>query len=100
MSWKKETVGDIVRSMRESCPRKFCSSKSCRIEIEQPVREFASRIESAWLREKEELCECLKDALEHVEIRMNNECDDKEVVDACVKTIVRCRLVLNKEVAK
>lgn len=38
--------------------------------------------------------DALKDALEHVEIRKNNEYDDSEVVAACDSTIAKCNNAL------
>ncbi len=38
--------------------------------------------------------DALKDALEHVEIRKNNEYDDSEVIAACDSTIAKCNNAL------
>lgn len=55
MATDNETVDEIVKDMRSQFPPKYCSSKSCRIEVDQPVRKFATRIESAHKREVAEL---------------------------------------------
>lgn len=55
MTTDNETIEEIVKEMRSQFPPKYCSSKSCRVEIDQPVRTFADRIEAAYMREKAEL---------------------------------------------
>lgn len=58
MASENETVAEIVKEMRDEFPPKYCSSKHCHVEVHQPVRSFADRIEAAWQRERKPRRNC------------------------------------------
>lgn len=51
MESKNETVAEIVKEIRDKFPPKYCSSKHCRVEVHQPILDFAYRVEVAHGRE-------------------------------------------------
>lgn len=91
MASETEKVADIVKDMRDEFPPKYCSSKHCRVEVHQPVRSFADRIEAAHEREVTVLRDALKDAIELFCATCTDmdeatgKCKDKDGVCPCVK---------------
>lgn len=93
MASENETIEDIVTEMRDEFPPKYCSSKHCRVEIHQPVRSFANRIEAANKREVAEM--------KKLQCPKNFKCDSlTEMLETVRQENSELRLALSVEKAR